>query len=88
MKRGVLLTISLVLGLTGLGLTGEARAEIVKRELYTNAKGEKVHGYVFQADRRFTRRGRVSYYVPYCGSSFHRINPAWRRTVVIVRKKH
>ena len=86
MKKGVFRGLS-ALGMMALVLSVlpcEARADIVKRELYTNAQGKKVSGYVFQSNRRWTRPGRVSGYY-YGGDYFY---PWVRHRVVIVPRPH
>ena len=50
---------AIVLLLAGAGFS-PARAEIVERELGTDAEGRSVRGYVFQADRSFRRSSRSS----------------------------
>lgn len=49
------LRIGLLAALFVLAAPGAGRAEIVERELGTNAAGEPVTGYVFQAPRGFSR---------------------------------
>ncbi|MEM8954935.1 MAG: hypothetical protein AAGD22_12355 [Verrucomicrobiota bacterium] len=75
-KLGVVAVMAVV-GL--MGAVEQAEADIVKRELYTDSKGQKVYGWVYEKGR--TRFARSPQYSTYWGGGYF-------TSRVIVRKGH